>query len=292
MTAVARVLAGLAVALLVAAIGTGSTLAGDSAALRDRSTTDLADDFQGPQVHFMYVLPADGTDNQLDTNGVVEQSIVRVENWMLGQTGNQGLTSTRITASRTSRSSGCRIPTLRRRASNRGRSGRSAPISSPRVLTVPARCTRSSTTGTAAGPAVVRSRRPCRCWGRCTCKAGRPTTRRRATRGVPGPRSPVTSTWGSCTRYCMRSASLRRALPTRARTATGTTSTTARPTSSTHPTRSRTAPWDVLHAVLDYHHDDYYRANIPGCPDLSNSPYLTPMISVAVTTNGDRHRRQ
>jgi hypothetical protein len=39
----------------------------------------------------MYVLPADGSDNQLDTNGTIEQSIERFQNWLLGQTGNQGL---------------------------------------------------------------------------------------------------------------------------------------------------------------------------------------------------------
>src|SRR5947199_8562845 len=88
-----KVLTGLVmvVALLVAGIATGSTSAREATVLRDRSTTDMPDDLQGPQVHFMYVVPADGTDNQLDTNGLIEQSITRVENWMLGQTGNQGL---------------------------------------------------------------------------------------------------------------------------------------------------------------------------------------------------------
>jgi hypothetical protein len=52
------------------------------------------------------------------------------------------------------------------------------------------------------------------------------------------------------------------------------------------PDPAHTAYWDVLHAVLDFNHDDYYRAHIPGCPDLSDNPYLTPMVSVEVTTIG------
>jgi Divergent InlB B-repeat domain len=46
--------------------------------------------------------------------------------------------------------------------------------------------------------------------------------------------------------------------------------------------------WDWSHAVLDYHHDDYYRAHIPGCPDLSDSPYLEeiPSFSLTITVKG------
>src|SRR4051812_15813749 len=79
-----------AVALL-AMVSTTPTSAHQQAALRDRVATDMPDDFQGPQVHFMYIVPADGTDNQLDTNGMFEQSIERIQNWIFGQTGNQGL---------------------------------------------------------------------------------------------------------------------------------------------------------------------------------------------------------
>jgi hypothetical protein len=50
------------------------------------------------------------------------------------------------------------------------------------------------------------------------------------------------------------------------------------------PDGAHTAPWDVLHAVLDYNHDDYYRANISGCRDLSSSPYLTPVTVPGVPT--------
>src|SRR5438477_9908363 len=86
-----KLLTGVLVALLVTAVGAGATSAREAAALRDRTTSDMPDDLQGPQVHFMYVVPADGSDNQLDTNGMIEQSITRIQNWFVGQTGNQGL---------------------------------------------------------------------------------------------------------------------------------------------------------------------------------------------------------
>ncbi len=34
--------------------------------------------------------------------------------------------------------------------------------------------------------------------------------------------------------------------------------------------------YDVDHTVLDYGNDDYYSHGIPGCPDLADSPFLTP----------------
>ena len=52
------------------------------------------------------------------------------------------------------------------------------------------------------------------------------------------------------------------------------------------PDATHTAYWDSPNAVLDFNHDDYYRANIPGCPDLSNSPYLANLHSVSVTVSG------
>ena len=58
---------------------------------RDRSTGDMPDDISGPQVHFLYVVPADGTDRQLDANGGMEQSITRIEHWFEAQTGDQAL---------------------------------------------------------------------------------------------------------------------------------------------------------------------------------------------------------
>jgi hypothetical protein len=46
------------------------------------------------------------------------------------------------------------------------------------------------------------------------------------------------------------------------------------------------AGWNWANAVLDFNHDDYYRAHISGCPDLSDSPYLASLHSVSVTVSG------
>jgi hypothetical protein len=37
---------------------------------------------------------------------------------------------------------------------------------------------------------------------------------------------------------------------------------------------------------LDVGRDDYFRANVPGCPDLSSSPYLASVHRVSVTVTG------
>jgi hypothetical protein len=57
----------------------------------DRSTTDRPDDVAGPQIHAVYVVPADGTDRGLDTNGTIAASVNNWETWLRGQTGGRGL---------------------------------------------------------------------------------------------------------------------------------------------------------------------------------------------------------
>ncbi len=85
----------MTVVALAAAVAAGTFGAsGDSAAAttaRDRAVTDMPDDISGPLVHFLYIVPADGADGQLDTNGVMEQSIARIERWFVRQAGSQGL---------------------------------------------------------------------------------------------------------------------------------------------------------------------------------------------------------
>jgi hypothetical protein len=62
-----------------------------NAVARDRTTRDMPDDAGGRQVHFLYVVPSEGIDRQLDRNGGMDQSIARIEGWLATQTGNQGL---------------------------------------------------------------------------------------------------------------------------------------------------------------------------------------------------------
>lgn len=89
-------LLGVALAAAAGAVAVASALASpaDSAtatASRDRAVTDMTDDISGPQVHFLYIVPSDGADRQLDTNGDMEQSIARIERWFVTHAERQGL---------------------------------------------------------------------------------------------------------------------------------------------------------------------------------------------------------
>jgi hypothetical protein len=56
-----------------------------------RTASDLPDDFSGAQVHVMYVLPSDGADEGLDTNGTLARSVATFQRWLAGQAGGQQL---------------------------------------------------------------------------------------------------------------------------------------------------------------------------------------------------------
>jgi len=43
------------------------------------------------------------------------------------------------------------------------------------------------------------------------------------------------------------------------------------------PAANSTEAWDVAHMTLDPGHDDYFKHNIPNCPDLANSAFLDPL---------------
>jgi hypothetical protein len=58
-------------------------------ALFERGTADRADEKTGQQVHVMYVLPSDATDQQLDTLGRIEGSVRSWTKWLSGQTGGK-----------------------------------------------------------------------------------------------------------------------------------------------------------------------------------------------------------
>ena len=51
----------------------------------------MPDDISGPQVHFLYIVPSDGGDGQLDTSGVISVSVASWQAWLRGQTGGRGL---------------------------------------------------------------------------------------------------------------------------------------------------------------------------------------------------------
>jgi hypothetical protein len=57
----------------------------------ERTANDLPDDFIGHQIHVMYVLPSDGVDENLATNGTLARSVSTFQRWLVGQTSGQQL---------------------------------------------------------------------------------------------------------------------------------------------------------------------------------------------------------
>jgi hypothetical protein len=62
-----------------------------AAAALPRATSDRPDDNAGPQVHFVYAIPSDQPDRNLDADGTLEASIGAMQGWLRGQTGGAGL---------------------------------------------------------------------------------------------------------------------------------------------------------------------------------------------------------
>ncbi len=59
--------------------------------LNNRVIEDRPDDIPGYQIHVLYVLPKDGNDTALDTNGKIATSVAAWQQWFLEQTGGQRL---------------------------------------------------------------------------------------------------------------------------------------------------------------------------------------------------------
>jgi hypothetical protein len=58
---------------------------------RGRATQDRPDAVLGPQLHVIYFVPADGSDEALDTSGVVENAVTSMNLWLDAQTGGRHL---------------------------------------------------------------------------------------------------------------------------------------------------------------------------------------------------------
>jgi hypothetical protein len=72
-----------ALALLLVHVVAGAAPTGATAL--DRSTQDRPDEQLGPQVHLLYVTPADGPDRSLDTNGRIATSTSTWNSWFRQQ---------------------------------------------------------------------------------------------------------------------------------------------------------------------------------------------------------------
>ena len=271
--------ASLVVVLLVSASAGAATA-------RVRALTDMPDDISGPQVHFLYVVPSDGADGQLDSNGGMEQSIARIQNWLVTQTGNQGL--------RVDTYNGAPDITFVRLP----HSDAQATMTNPWPLWVMGEDLVASgfndsaklyaafydghstwACGGAKSPALPKL-------GAMYLKA-QPTNDPRPCSDAPG--------FGTGTDRpgYFEIGLLHEILhtigfaPSCAPHVTEVDHVDDSPTDLMyHPDANSPAGWDWSHAVLDFNHDDYYGAHIPGCSDLSDSPYLTPMYSLSVIENG------
>ena len=84
-------LLGVLTAVLVVACASVSGLSTAASTALPRATEDRPDEVAGEQVHFLYVIPTDGPDEQFDVNGLLTSSIARMQAWLAGQTGGPKL---------------------------------------------------------------------------------------------------------------------------------------------------------------------------------------------------------
>ena len=83
--------------LVVVAIGVvaltllGAGAVGSRVAALPRATADRPDEISGSQVHVIYVVPSDGVDRSLDTDGALDASVSNFQAWLRGQTGGRAL---------------------------------------------------------------------------------------------------------------------------------------------------------------------------------------------------------
>jgi List-Bact-rpt repeat protein len=275
-----------AAVVFVALTGARATSAHHAAALRDRTTTDMPDDIQGPQVHFMYVIASDDADGQLDTNGAFEQSIERIQHWMLSQTGNQGL---RIDTYRgVPDITFLRMPQTDSQATSIypwplwtiGEDLVARGFNDPnKVYAVFYDGHSTWACGGAKSPALPKigamylqgwpthDPAPCHAFG-------------------TGPTEPGYFDLGLLHEVMHAIGYSTPCAVHKSQDGFGDHVNDSPTDLMYAPDAAHTTPWDVLHAVLDFNHDDYYRAHIPGCLDLADSPYLTPMLSLNVATLG------
>jgi hypothetical protein len=84
------VLGGLAAALTLS-FASESPAGPAATSVLPRATVDRPDDRPGPQIHALYVLPGDGADAALDTDGTISASVQNWQNWLKAQTSGFGM---------------------------------------------------------------------------------------------------------------------------------------------------------------------------------------------------------
>ncbi len=250
----------------------------------------MADDFSGAQVHFLYVVPSDGADGQLDTNGVMEQSIARIEQWVVTHTDRtQGL--------RVDTFSGVPDITFVRLPHSDGQATAANPwplwvigedlvtagFNNPDKVYAAFYDGHSSwACGGAKSPALPKL-------GAMYLKA-QPTNDPRPCKDAPGFGTGIDQPGyfeiGLLHEVLHVLGFTPNCAPHASRDGYGDHVSDSPTDLMYGPDATHTGGWNWSNAVLDFNHDDYYRANIQGCPDFANSPYLTALHSVSVTVSG------
>jgi List-Bact-rpt repeat protein len=257
-----------------------------SAVARDRTTRDMPDDAGGPQVHFLYVVPSDGVDRQLDTSGGMEQSIARIEHWFEAQTGDQAL---RIdTYKGTPDITFVRLPHSDAQATSTnpwplwviGEDLVAAGFNDPaKVYAAFYEGDSKWACGGATSPALAK-------FGAMYLQAW-PANGPRPCSDAPGfgtgTDRPGYFEIGLLHEVLHVIGFTPRCAPHASSDGYGDHVNDSPTDLMYGPDAKSPAGWNWSQAVLDYKHDDYYRAHISGCPDLSESPYLEQIPSFNLT---------
>jgi hypothetical protein len=269
-------------ASLLASLATLAPAAGGTSGALPRSTVDRPDDRAGPQLHVLYVVPADLQDRALDTDGTIEASVSSFLTWMRGQTGGRALRADTFQGSLDV--SFARMP----------QSDAAIAANGPYVRDVIEAELRARGF---ADPAKIYAvyydgSSTFACGGGAwppTLPGSVGAVYMRATYGAGWPcYDPTRSRAGL---QLMDLAVLHEMLHTLGFV----------PTCAPHNTRgghTSDSPNDLMYAgdepwtpsVLDVGRDDYFDANVPGCPDLADSPFLDSKefvrVSVSIVERG------
>lgn len=233
----------------------------------DRSGVDRPDDVGGPQIHAIYVVPADGEDRQSDVNGGVAEYVAHWTNWLADQAGDRTF----------------RIDTYQGQVD----------VSFLRLAETTAAM---GALGFGSFGAIVAELRA----------AGfvRADKRYAVYYGGPYP-GPFAGLGGQVSGSGYAIAFGVNPQPTDATLDLGTLHELMHslgfvPRCAPHfttdnPGHVNDDPHDLMYSgwrepiVLDAGHDDYFEAHIPGCADLSDSPYLVsfPHHTISIAVQGD-----
>ena len=274
-------LAAAAAVAIVATAATGGTSATPTSLLSlPRATADRPDDVSGPQVHLVYAVPADGVDRGLDTNGVIAGTVSVWETWLAGQTGGRMLRLD--TYQGADDITFVRLPQSNAELASAGvyvRDRIEADLKADGLI-VPGKIygvyydgSGAPTCGGGALPPVLPGQ-----VGALFLHGTPP--------GAPPCDSNQFHSPGQAPGY-LDFAMLHELLHTLGFVPSCAPHFTLAGHVSDSPNDLMYAgplPWNPT--TLDVGHDDYFDAHIPGCLDLSNSPYLESVAAVSVTTFG------